>query len=37
MQLALTNVGQTTFGRAKDEEMVRDTVDEEEALSEKQR
>jgi hypothetical protein len=34
MQLALTNVGQTTFGQAKDEEMVRDTVDEEEALSE---
>jgi hypothetical protein len=33
MQLALTNVGQTTFGQAKDEEMVRDTVDEEEALS----
>src|SRR5690349_10451855 len=35
MQLALTNVGQTTFGQAKDEEMVRETVDEEEALSEK--
>jgi hypothetical protein len=35
MQLALTNVGQTTFGKAKDEEMVRETVDEEEALSEK--
>jgi hypothetical protein len=34
MQLALTNVGQTTFGQAKDEELVRDTVDEEEALSE---
>src|SRR6202047_2447285 len=34
MQLALTNVGQTTFGQAKDEEMVRDTVDEEEAFSE---
>src|SRR5580765_4145183 len=33
MQLALTNVGQTTFGQAKDEEMVRETVDEEEALS----
>jgi len=33
MQLALTNVGQTTFGQAKDEEMVRDTVDENEALS----
>ena len=37
MQLALTNVGQTTFGQAKDEEMVRETVDEEEALSEKAR
>ncbi|HEY1525425.1 MAG TPA: hypothetical protein VGH51_04235 [Candidatus Angelobacter sp.] len=34
MQLALTNVGQTTFGQAKDEELVRETVDEEEALSE---
>jgi hypothetical protein len=36
MQLAMTNVGQTTFGQAKDEEMVRVTVDEEEAFSEKQ-
>jgi hypothetical protein len=36
MQLALTNVGQTTFGQAKEEEMVRETVDEEEAFSEKQ-
>jgi hypothetical protein len=35
MQLALTNVGKTTFGQAKDEEMVRETVDEEEALSDK--
>ncbi len=34
MQLALTNVGQTTFGQAKDEEMVRETVDEDEAFSE---
>ena len=33
MQLALTNVGRTTFGQAKDEEMVRETVDEEIALS----
>ena len=33
MQLALTNVGQMTFGKAKDEEMVRETVDEEEAFS----
>src|SRR6266853_2897768 len=37
MQLALTNVGQTTFGQAKDEEMVRETVDEEEAFSQTQR
>src|SRR6202045_2235807 len=37
MQLALTNVGQTQFGQAKDEEMVRDTVAEEEALSEEAR
>jgi hypothetical protein len=37
MQLALTNVGQTTFGQAKDEEMVRDTVDEEEAIREEAR
>ena len=36
MQLALTNVGQTTFGQAKDEEMVRETVDEETAFSGKQ-
>jgi hypothetical protein len=36
MQLALTNVGQTTFGQAKDEEMVRETVDEDEAFSENQ-
>jgi hypothetical protein len=36
MQLALTNVGQTTFGKAKDEEMVRETVDEEIALSNQQ-
>ena len=36
MQLALTNVGQTTFGKAKDEEMVRETVDEEIALSRQQ-
>jgi len=34
MQLALTNVGQTTFGQAKDEEMVTETVSEEEAFSE---
>jgi hypothetical protein len=33
MQLAMTNVGQTTFGQAKDEELVRDTVSEEEAIS----
>src|SRR5580765_9110394 len=35
MQLALTNVGQTTFGQAKDEEMVRETMSEEEAFNEK--
>src|SRR6266853_5979866 len=34
MQLALTNVGQTTFGQAKDEGMVTETVSEEEAFSE---
>src|SRR5262249_37646854 len=34
MQLAVRNVGQTTFGQAKDEELVRETVDEGEALSE---
>jgi hypothetical protein len=32
MQLAMTNVGQTTFGQAKDEEMVRETVDEDQAF-----
>ncbi len=37
MQLALTNVGQTTFGQAKDEEMVRETLDEDKALSEHQK
>src|SRR6476646_2573361 len=36
MQLAMTNVGQTTFGQAKDEEMVRETMSEEEAFSENQ-
>ncbi len=36
MQLALTNVGQTTFGQAKDEELVQETVEEDEAISEKQ-
>jgi hypothetical protein len=36
MQLALQNVGQTTFGQAKDEEMVRETVDEEVAFSRQQ-
>src|SRR6478735_2941004 len=35
MQLAMRNVGQTTFGQAKDEEMVRETMSEEEAFSEK--
>jgi hypothetical protein len=37
MQLALTNVGQTTFGQAKEDEMVRDTVYEEEAIREEAR
>jgi len=36
MQLALTNVGRTTFGQAKDEEMVRETIDEGEAIRERQ-
>jgi hypothetical protein len=36
MQLAMTNVGQTTFGQAKDEEMVRETVDEDDAFGERQ-
>ena len=35
MQLALQNVGQVTFGQAKAEEPVRETVDAEEALREK--
>jgi hypothetical protein len=34
MQLAMTNVGQTTFGQAKDEEMVRETMSEDEAFRE---
>jgi len=34
LQLAMTNIGQTTFGQAKDEELVTVTVDEQEALSE---
>lgn len=36
MQLAMTNVGQTTFGKAKDEEMVRETMSEDEAFDENQ-
>src|SRR4029077_14546542 len=36
MQLALTTVGQTTFGQAKVEELVQDTVDEEGAFSSQQ-
>ena len=35
MQLALQNVGRTTFGHVKAEELVRETVDAEEALREK--
>jgi len=37
MQLALQNVGRTTFGQAKTTELVRTTVDEEEAISENQK
>jgi hypothetical protein len=33
MQLAITNVGRTMFGQAKDDELVMETVDEAEALS----
>ena len=33
LQLAITNVGQTTFGEADEQEMVTDVVDEEEAIS----
>jgi hypothetical protein len=36
MQLALQNVGQVTFGQVKTEELVRETVDEGEALSNQQ-
>ena len=36
MQLALQNVGRTTFGQVKAEEPVRETVDGEEALNDKQ-
>src|SRR5262249_11290217 len=37
MQLALQNVGRTTFGQVKAEEPVRETVSAEEALSEEDR
>jgi hypothetical protein len=36
MQLALQNVGQTTFGQAKTEELVRETVSEQEAFRQNQ-
>src|SRR6185312_10070740 len=36
MQLALQNVGQVTFGQVKTEELVRETVDEGEAISDQQ-
>src|ERR1051325_7961012 len=36
MQLALQNVGQTTFAQAKTEELVRSTIDEDDALRENQ-
>ncbi|HEY2169798.1 MAG TPA: hypothetical protein VGJ30_09250 [Candidatus Angelobacter sp.] len=34
MQLAMTNVGKTTFGKAKDDELVADTVEEQDAMRE---
>ncbi|HET9838734.1 MAG TPA: hypothetical protein VFR84_10900, partial [Candidatus Angelobacter sp.] len=34
LQLAITNVGQTTFGKANDEDLVTDTVEEQEAMRE---
>jgi hypothetical protein len=37
MQLALQNVGRTTFGQAKTEELVTETVDEREAISQNQK
>jgi hypothetical protein len=34
MQLAMTNVGQTTFGKTPDDELVTDTVEEKDAIQE---
>ena len=34
MQLAMTNVGQTTFGKAADDDLVTDTVEEQDAMQE---
>ena len=34
MQLAMTNVGQTTFGKAADDDLVTDTVEEKDAIEE---
>jgi hypothetical protein len=34
MQLAITNVGQTTFGKAADDDLVTDTVEEKDAIQE---
>ena len=34
MQLAMTNVGQTTFGKAADDDLVTDTVEEQDAIQE---
>lgn len=34
MQLAMTNVGQTTFGKAADDDLVTDTVEEQDAIRE---
>ena len=34
LQLGITNVGQTTFGQAKDDDLITDTVEEQEAMRE---
>jgi hypothetical protein len=34
MQLAMTNVGQTTFGKAADDDLVTDTIEEKDAIQE---
>jgi hypothetical protein len=37
MQLAMTNVGKTTFGKAADDDLVMDTVEEQDAIQEETR